>query len=138
MRLGKTLSLTGRTFEPSSSFLSPGAAASYLHEVTLYEDLIRRAIEAKEQSASIAQDSARILGLARILRTARNGEVSIRRCAWCERYQIGEEWLHLNAIGTGQMLMTKDLLDRATHGICADCLAREKERSAKARVAHTD
>ena len=69
-----------------------------------------------------------------MLRRARSGEVNIRRCAWCERFQIGQEWLHLKAIASGQLQITEDLMDRATHGICDECFARQQADAATGRT----
>lgn len=92
-----------------------------------YEDLVRRALEAQVRAGEICLDSERIRLLAEILRRARLGVVSIVRRAWCERIRVGEEWLHLEAIGSGQQLIRSSLLARASHGICPDCFA-EQER----------
>lgn len=95
----------------------------------LYEDLVRRAVDARARAGTLHRDSRLIQHLARILRDANAGQVSIRRCAWCERYEIGGEWLHLAAIGAGQQRIAASLLDKATHGICPDCLHEQLERS---------
>jgi hypothetical protein len=63
--------------------------------------------------------------LAQLLRDAHAGRVLLRRCAWCGRFDIGGEWLRLDAVGAGQHSITSSLLDRATHGICPQCLERE-------------
>jgi hypothetical protein len=47
----------------------------------LYEDLVRRAVEANEHASSLHHDSRLIRDLAQILREAHKGEVSIRRCS---------------------------------------------------------
>ena len=99
----------------------------------LYEDLVRRAVEASARSASLHRDSRLICDLAQILRAAHNGEISIRRCAWCERLGVGGEWLHLEAIGEGQQRITSSLMERATNGICEQCLAEQRARSEQAR-----
>jgi hypothetical protein len=49
--------------------------------VPLYEDLVRRAIDALEEARLLERESQRIRDLAQILRNARDGKVSIRRCA---------------------------------------------------------
>jgi hypothetical protein len=43
----------------------------------------------------------------------------IRRCAWCERFAVGPEWMHL-VERHGQRL-SSSLRNRATHGICPEC-----------------
>jgi len=95
----------------------------------LYEDLARRAIEARDHAASLHADAQRIRSLAQILRDAHAGRRLLRRCAWCERFEVGREWLRLDAIGTGQHRITASLLDRATHGICPECFERERMRT---------
>src|SRR5215471_8601933 len=99
----------------------------------LYADLARRAVEAAEQAGSLRRDSRRIKYLAQILRCANAGQVSIRRCAWCDRYQVGGEWLHLEAIGAGQTRIRTSLHERATNGICPDCFDREIRRTRAGR-----
>jgi hypothetical protein len=94
----------------------------------LFEDLVRRAVEAGERAGMLHRESARIRDLAQILRDAHAGRVSIRRCAWCDRFEVAGEWLHLDAIGSGQVQIRQSLLDRATHGICRDCFEREMSR----------
>lgn len=68
---------------------------------------------------------ASIRDLAAELREAHAGRRLIRRCAWCERFEIGGRWLHLDAIGSGQQRITSTLLDRAAHGIWPVCFARQ-------------
>ena len=97
----------------------------------LYEDLVSRAVAAKEEASRLGRDSGRVRALAQILRDAAGGRVSIRRCAWCERFDIGGEWLHLEAVGRGQQRIATSLLERATHGICDDCLEKHKRRAAE-------
>jgi hypothetical protein len=100
----------------------------------LYEDLAKRAVEARVRSGALQRDSRLIGRLAQILREADAGEVSIRRCSWCERFEVGGEWVHLDAIGAGQQRIRSSLLDKATHGICDECLDRELDRSPAARA----
>jgi hypothetical protein len=100
----------------------------------LYEDLVRRAVAAGARSASLHRDSRRIRDLAQILRDANNGEVSIRRCSWCGRFDVGGEWLYLEAIGEGQLTIAISLLERATHGICSACQDKELRRSEAGRA----
>lgn len=100
----------------------------------LYEDLVRRAVEAGERAGELRRDARMIKDLAQILRRADAGEVSVRRCSWCGRFQVGPEWLHLEAIGRGQQQIRTSLLERATHGICPECQARELARSAAGRT----
>jgi hypothetical protein len=93
--------------------------------VPLYEDLVRRAVAAHERAASAHAASQQIRDLAAVLRAAQAGRTLLRRCAWCGRFQIGDEWLHLEAIGHGQQQITASLRAKATHGICPDCFAQQ-------------
>ena len=92
-----------------------------------YEDLVRRALAAQRRSDEICRDAERIQSLAQILRQATHGRVPIVRCAWCGRVKVGEEWLHLEAVGSGQQQIRGSLMAQASHGICTDCFA-EQER----------
>jgi predicted RNA-binding Zn-ribbon protein involved in translation (DUF1610 family) len=100
----------------------------------LYEDLARRAVDASARSASLHRDARLIRDLAEILRRAHAGQVSIRRCAWCSRFDVGGEWLYLEAVGEGQLTIAISLLERATHGICPDCQDTELRRSEAGRA----
>jgi hypothetical protein len=86
-----------------------------------YTDLVRRSLAAREQSTSLQIDSRRISALAQILRDAQAGDVLILHCAWCDRLKVGDEWLHLEAIGRGQQRIAASVRDQATHGICPNC-----------------
>jgi len=92
--------------------------------VALYEDLVTRAIAAQERAQSLTVDAARVSRLSRALREARTGRAMLLRCAWCERLEVGGEWLLLDAIGTGQTRIAEDLVRQSTHGICPDCFGR--------------
>jgi hypothetical protein len=96
--------------------------------VPLYEDLVRRAIEAQERAESLVRDSHRIHNLAQLLRDADAGNVMLVRCAWCDSFRVGEEWLRLEAIGHGQLRITAAVRARASHGICEECLASQLRR----------
>jgi hypothetical protein len=100
----------------------------------LYEDLVRRATEARDRAESLALDSKRITSLASTLRQADAGEIVLVRCAWCDRLRLGDEWLHLHAIGGGQQKITASIREKASHGICPNCLSDELLRSAKQRA----
>lgn len=100
----------------------------------LYEDLVRRGLPARVRARKFRRDDQRVRELAGILRRAEAGEVSIRRCAWCGRFEVGDEWLHLEAIGEGQLTIAFALLERATHGICPECQEQELRRSEAGRV----
>jgi hypothetical protein len=92
--------------------------------VALYEDLVTRAIAAREQARTLTVDAARVSRLSRALREARTGKAMLLRCAWCERLEVGGEWLRLEAIGSGQTKITEELVRQSTHGICPDCFGR--------------
>jgi hypothetical protein len=98
-----------------------------------YVDLVQRAVAAGEQSSSLQIDSRRIRGLAQTLRDADAGETPLVRCAWCGRLKIGDEWLRLKAIGSGQQRINTNIRDSASHGICPRCFDREEHRRAAAR-----
>jgi hypothetical protein len=89
------------------------------------DDLVRRASEAKTRAEEVAANARRLLDFSQILRAARHGEVSICRCAWCERVKIGDEWLRLDAIGRGQQHIRESLMRRASHGICPECFEKQ-------------
>ena len=90
----------------------------------MYEDLVRRTLAAQERARSLSADAARVSRLARILREARQEEEMLVHCAWCGRLEVGEEWLGLEAIGTGQTRIADEFVRRSTHGICPDCFER--------------
>lgn len=102
--------------------------------VPLYEDLVRRALDAKARSDEIRLDSERIISLAQMLRQAAAGHVSIVRCAWCGRLKVGEEWLHLEAIGSGQQQINSSLMARASHGICPQSFEQQEDLRSQAEV----
>jgi hypothetical protein len=107
---------------------------SLVDGMPLYEDLVRRAVEASADAALLQRDSRLIRSLAQILRDASAGKISIRRCAWCDRFEVGGEWLHLDAVGRGQVHIRTSLMDSATHGICPGCQAHELERTEGGRA----
>ena len=92
--------------------------------MTLYEDLVTRALAAQERARFLTVDAARVSTLARALREARAGRTMLLHCAWCGRLEVGDEWLRLEAIGTGQTRIAEHLVRRSTHGICPDCFGR--------------
>ena len=92
--------------------------------MALYEDLVTRALAAQERAESLTVDAVRVSRLSRALREARTGKAMLLRCAWCERLQVGGEWLQLDAIGSGQTRIAEDLVRQSTHGICPDCFGR--------------
>jgi hypothetical protein len=111
-----------------------GVSSSVPIEMPLYLDLVRRAVDVRVRAGKLDRDSRRIQQLAQILRDAEAGKISIRRCAWCERFDVGGEWLHLEAIGSGEEMISAHLLDRATHGICPECQEKELNRSEAGRA----
>lgn len=90
----------------------------------LYEDLVVRALAAQEQARSLTVEAARVSRLSRVLREARAGKAMLLHCAWCGRLEVGNEWLRLEAVGSGQTRIADDLVRQSTHGICPDCFAR--------------
>lgn len=89
-----------------------------------YDDLVERALAAQERAQVLTVDAARVSKLAQLLREARAGGTMLLRCAWCGRLEVGEEWLQLEGIGTGQTRITEELVRRSTHGICPECFER--------------
>jgi hypothetical protein len=89
-----------------------------------YEDLVRRAPEVRAQATALKADSRRIRELAALLRDAEAGKRLLLHCAWCDRLDVGGEWLHLEAVGSGQVRIHAAVVERATHGICPECLER--------------
>jgi hypothetical protein len=96
-----------------------------------YVDLVRRAVEARERAEELVRDADRINTWAKLLRDADAGNVLLLRCAWCDRFDVGGEWLNLEAIGDGERRITSRLRRNATHGICDDCLATQLRASQK-------
>jgi hypothetical protein len=103
----------------------------------LYEDLVTRAIGAQERARALSVDAARVSELARVLREVRAGGNLLLRCAWCGKLEIGDEWLFLEAIGSGQMRIAEELVRRSTHGICPECYERVSREAAAERTNRT-
>lgn len=101
----------------------------------LYEDLVRRALEAKQQAKGLQPATRRLVALSQILRDARAGKAMVVRCAWCDGFQLGYEWLHLEAIEPGQQLITEEVRAKASHGICPSCLEAVTQRAEEQRRA---
>jgi hypothetical protein len=98
----------------------------------LYEDLVARAFGAQARARVLSVDAARVIQLARVLREARGGGRLLLHCAWCQRLQVGDEWLRLDAIGTGQTRIAEQLVRQSTHGICPECYEQvQRESEAK-------
>lgn len=87
--------------------------------------LIERAVRAAERSDTLAAESARIISLSRQLRSAWAGDALLVRCAWCNRFKSGEEWLFLDAVGTREQQIAHRLLLNASHGICPACFEKQ-------------
>lgn len=99
-----------------------------------YEDLVARALAAQERARSLTVDAARVSSLARILREAGAGSTMLVHCAWCGRLEVGDEWLGLSAIGSGQTRIAERIVRRSTHGICPDCFERVSREAAASRA----
>ena len=98
----------------------------------MYEDLVKRALGAQERARALTADAARVTQLARTLREARTGGQLLLHCAWCQKLQVGDEWLRLDAIGNGQTRIAEHLVWHSTHGICPECYERvRRETEAK-------
>ena len=98
-----------------------------------YEELARRHVAAHRQAHSLVRETAGIRALASILREAQKGEAVLVRCAWCDRVQVGEEWLQLEAVGTGRQRLSQSIRDKASHGICPSCFEAEMRRAERER-----
>jgi hypothetical protein len=101
----------------------------------LFEELVRRALAARERAEAAQKDSRRVRRLARLLREANGGKTLLLHCAWCGRLQVDDEWLDLAADGEGSPKVAASLIRKSSHGICPECFARvtadaEAERSA--------
>lgn len=90
--------------------------------------LMERALQAAQRSDSLARESLRLRSLTQQLRAAWAGDGLLLRCAWCGRFKIGDEWLHLEAVGEREQRIAHRLLDNATHGICGDCFEQHTSR----------
>jgi hypothetical protein len=105
----------------------------------LFEELVRRALAARERAEAAQKDSRRVRKLAQLLREAHAGKTLLIHCAWCGRLHVGEEWLDLGAdreegVEIEGPKIADSLIRRSSHGICPDCFARvsteaEAERS---------
>jgi hypothetical protein len=102
--------------------------------VPLYEDLVRRALQARERAAALGIDARRTRELSSLMRKAHKGEVLLRHCAWCGRLEVGGEWLRLEALGEGQRSIISAVIERSSHGICPDCFAKVSWEADTARA----
>jgi hypothetical protein len=104
----------------------------------LFEDLVTRALGAQERAQALNVDAARVTELSRVLREARAGVgTMLLHCAWCRRLQIGEEWLQLDGIGSGQTRIAEGLVRHSTHGICPECYERVTREAEAKRTQRT-
>lgn len=62
--------------------------------------------------------SQMLAGMRRVLGDER---LLVRRCAWCERFSLGEGWMSQDEL---PQFVTRRAVDGATHTICPDCEAR--------------
>lgn len=88
-----------------------------------HEDLVARAHAAEERVQLLCVEAARVTSLARLLREARAGRTLLHHCAWCG-IRIGDEWLELEAIGSGRTRIAEEQVRHATNSICPDCFER--------------
>jgi hypothetical protein len=100
----------------------------------LYEDLVARALGAQERARALTVDAARVTQLAQILREARSGGRLLVHCAWCRKLQVGDEWLQLDAIGSGQTRLAEQIVQQSTHGICPECFERVRAEAEAKRA----
>jgi hypothetical protein len=101
----------------------------------LFEELVRRALAARERAEAAQEDSRRVRKLAQLLREAHAGKTLLIHCAWCGRLQVRQEWLELTADSEGGPEIAASLIRKSSHGICPECVAHvtadaEAERSA--------
>jgi hypothetical protein len=93
----------------------------------LYEELVRRALAAREKADAAHEDSRRVRALARLLREAHAGKTLLVHCAWCDKLRVRDEWLDVSAVGGGSLRIARSLIRRSSHGICPDCFQRVSE-----------
>jgi len=65
----------------------------------------------------------------RLLSRVQHLEDFMRVCAWCRRIDYKGEWMKL------EQFMEQGFDTPTTHGICPDCLARQKEAIERAKAA---
>ena len=86
----------------------------------LYEDLVRRAIEAAGRSPAV-RDEQLVGRLAEVMRAAARGEASVRRCSFCGRMELDGEWLALDPVGADERRVNTSLAMRAPRATCPGC-----------------
>lgn len=87
---------------------------------------VRRAVTEAEQVVA----RSRALGS---LRRVLGDELLLRRCAWCGRFSLDEEWLSPDRL---PRFVPASAIEKATHTICPDCeqrLVREGKSHAQRR-----
>lgn len=87
--------------------------------------LVERAVRATQRSDTLSVDSKRLRSLAQQLRAAWAGDQLLLRCAWCQRFKIGDEWLYLDAVGDREQRVAHRLLATCSHGICPSCFEKQ-------------
>jgi hypothetical protein len=86
----------------------------------LYEDLVRRAIEAG--GGLPGARSEQLVGpLAEAMRAAARGEAAVRRCSFCGRMELDGVWLALEPVGTEERRVGMSLAMRAGRATCPAC-----------------
>jgi hypothetical protein len=107
----------------------------------LFDDLLRsieQAASRSEHAAAAGRAAADAQKRSELLRAfvkhfrEHRDELPLR-CAWCGRIRIGDRWVTPEDFLHGNV--PERLRERATHGICDDCLKRENA-AARARRAH--
>ncbi|HZD87426.1 MAG TPA: hypothetical protein VE088_05425 [Gaiellaceae bacterium] len=86
-------------------------------EGTFVEALIRRVRLAVADAQRQVGQARRLVELCRIA----DGEIIVRRCAWCGRLSVGGEWTAPESL---QGFVPPQAVDNATHSICPDCTDR--------------
>jgi hypothetical protein len=84
-----------------------------------FEALAARARAAIEEARRTV---ARSEVLAAAMRLHQDSESLLVRCAWCDRYSLGSEWMRADELphiwGVGRKLQD----ERITHSICPECM----------------
>jgi hypothetical protein len=97
---------------------------------SLIEELLERA-RAAHADAQRQNEVARLL--VRFVRQFREDRSALAvRCAWCGRIKVGDDFIAPEQFLDGDL--PERLKQRATHGICPDCLRRESEAAEDART----
>jgi hypothetical protein len=91
-------------------------------------------MQAHEEAVGLQRDARQLVQLAQTMREATAGDVLLLRCAWCDAFQFGSEWLRFEAIGHGQHRITSELRAKSSHGICPDCFVVEMGRLKASRA----